>query len=143
MRRTNGGGRGRFVFQVFPMFRPEVVVDTTGVQIFHSDGTPVSADKPARPGEDLILHAKGLGPTRPRVNSGDSFPADPPAVASSPVEVLLNDNPAPAIEAIGMPGAAGIYRVKFRVPDNTQAGMMTVQISAAWMKGLAVRIPVA
>jgi len=46
LRRANGGGSARFVFQVFPMFRPEVVVGPDGPEIFHIDETRVTADSP-------------------------------------------------------------------------------------------------
>ena len=67
MRRINGGGQLRHVFQIFPMFRPEVLIGLNGPVIIHSDYSAVTSDKPARPGEVLILYAKGLGPTTPSV----------------------------------------------------------------------------
>jgi len=141
-RRTNGGGRARFVFQVLPVFRPEVVVGADGPEIFHADERPVTADSPAKAGEELILNAKGLGPTRPDVSLGAPFPSDPPAVPSAPIEVLVNDKSSAAVDAVGRPGASGTYRVRFRVPDDAPAGNVTVQLSAAWMKGSAATIQV-
>ncbi len=40
-----------------------------------SDFTLVNASKPAAAGEVLVLFAKGLGPTRPSVSSGQPFPS--------------------------------------------------------------------
>jgi hypothetical protein len=120
MRRVNGGGRARFVFQVYPMVQPEVVSAGGGFEVFHSDNSRVTVDKPARPGEALVLRAKG----------------------SKPAEVSVNDEPSKTIEVEGQ-GTTGFHRVKFSVPDEVQAGVMKVQISAAWMKGKAVEIPVA
>ena len=142
MRRINGGGKGRFVFQIWPMFWPEIVVTPTGPVVFHADFSPVTADRPARPGETLIVYAKGLGPTRPGVNPGDPFPKEPLAVVTSPVEVLVAGKAAPAINQIGAPGTTDTYRIGFRVPDGTAAGMVPIQISSAWVKGAAVQIPV-
>jgi uncharacterized protein (TIGR03437 family) len=142
LRRANGGGRARSVLQVLPLFRPEVVVGPNEPEVFRGDDTPVTADRPAKRGEDLILNAKGLGPRRPGVNVGDPFPSDPPAIATAPVEILVNDKSTAAIDAVGAPGATGAYRLRFRVPDDTPAGTVTVLISAAWIKGPAVPIAV-
>jgi len=142
MRRTNGGGKGRVLFQIWPMFRPEIVVTPTGPAVFHLDFSPVTSGRHAQRGEILIVYAKGLGPTSPGVNPGDPFPLEPIAVATSPVEVLVDGKASPAINQVGFPGTTDTYRVDFRVPDTTAAGMVPIQVSAAWVKGTAVRIPV-
>jgi hypothetical protein len=142
MRRINGGGRGRALIRLFPMFRPEILVGATGPVVFHSDYSPVTAASPARAGETLIVYAKGLGPTSPSVNPGEPFPNEPLAIATSPVEVLVNGRSSPAINQIGVPGTTDTYRVDFRVPDETPPGPANVQISAAWVNGAPVQIPV-
>jgi uncharacterized protein (TIGR03437 family) len=144
MRRVHGGGRQRYVIQLIPMFRPEVLIGPSGPAVFHGDDwSPVTADRPARPGETLILYAKGLGPTNPSVNPGDPFPNEHPfALVTSPVEVFVNGRATPALNQLGVPRTTDTYRVDFRVPENTEAGQATVQLSAAWVKGAAVRIPV-
>jgi uncharacterized protein (TIGR03437 family) len=65
MRRINGGGRQRYVIQLIPTFRPEVVVGASGPTVFHSDYNPVTAASPARAGETLIVYGKGLGQQPP------------------------------------------------------------------------------
>lgn len=125
MRRINGGGRGRFVFQIYPMFRPEVVTAVDGPALFHSDNTRVSAEKPARPGEHLILHARGIRPT-----------------GSAAIEVLVNGQPSTATELSATQGPDGTHSVRFRVPDNQQRGMMTVRIGTGWIQGSPVRMAV-
>jgi uncharacterized protein (TIGR03437 family) len=142
MRRANGGGRGTYVIQLYPMFRPEIFAGQNGPVIVHEDYSPVTPAMPTRSGEVLILYAKGLGPTTPSVSPGDLYPGAPFAVVNSPVEVLVNGKAAPAINQIGLPGTSDIYHVAFRVPDGTAAGTARVQISAAWVKGSAVGIPV-
>ncbi|MFN7918547.1 MAG: hypothetical protein U0Q16_00530 [Bryobacteraceae bacterium] len=140
-RRTNGGGRARFAVQVLPLVQPSVIDTGSGPQIYHADGTQVSADRPARAGEDLYLNVRGLGPTQPSVAPGDPFPAgDSPATVIAPVEVLVNDASAAASGATGAAGAIGVYRVPFRVPDSVVAGSASVQVSIAWMKGPRTQI---
>jgi uncharacterized protein (TIGR03437 family) len=141
-RRINGGGRHTVLIQLYPMFRPEVLIGPSGPVAFHSNFSPVTAANPARAGETLVVYAKGLGPTAPSVNPGDPFPNEPFAIATSPVEVWVNGKSSLAINQIGVPGSTDTYRVDFRVPDDTAAGTANVQISAAWVKGAAVSIPV-
>jgi uncharacterized protein (TIGR03437 family) len=63
-------------------------------------------------------------------------------VVTSPVEVLVNGKPVPAVNKVGFPGTLDTYRVDFSVPDNAATGLLPIQVSAAWVKGPAVRIPV-
>ena len=86
--------------------------------IHASDGSLVSAAKPAKAGEILSLFASGLGPTRPGVDPGQPFPAAPLQVVNSPVQVLVNGNSADVLYAGGYPGAVDGYQVNFRMPDG-------------------------
>jgi uncharacterized protein (TIGR03437 family) len=141
MRRINGGGKSHYVLQIISMFRPEVVTTATGPLVLHADWAPVTADKPAQRGEVLIAIAKGLGPTLPGVNPGEPFPRDPFAVVTSPVEVSVDGKPAPVINQIGLPGTTDMYYIGFRAPETAAAGTARIQVSAAWVKGPAIEIP--
>lgn len=142
-RRINGGGRARHLLTVIPMSRPEIVTTSSGPAVKHSsDFSLVSRSKPAAAGEVLSLRATGLGPTRPGVDPGKPFPATPPAVVNSPVEVTVNGKQAEVLAAFGLPGAVDGYQVNFRIPPDTAKGMATVQVSAAWIAGPEVRIAV-
>lgn len=142
MRRINGGGKGGFYIQIWPMSRPEVVLTPTGPAVLHLDFSAVTSESPAKKGEILIACAKGLGPTTPGVNPGDSFPNDPLVVVTSPIEVLVDGTASPAINQVGFPGTTDNYRVDFRVPETAPSGMVAIRLSAAWVKGSEVRIPV-
>jgi len=107
-----------------------------------SDFTRVTAAKPARLGETLTLLASGLGPTRPGVDPGQPFTADPLPVVNSPVELSVNGKPAEVLSAVGYPGTVDQYQVNFRVPDGTAAGLASVQLSSAWIAGSDVIIHV-
>jgi len=143
-RRNNGvGGRVQFVVYLIPMTRPAITNTANGPSITHSnDFSLVTASKPARPGEILSVFATGLGPTRPGVDPGRPFPADPPAVVNSPVEVTVDGKAAEIIGAVGYPGSVDGYQVNFRVPSDASPGMHTIQLSAAWIGGPEVRITV-
>jgi hypothetical protein len=72
---------------------------------------------------------------------GQPFPASPLQVVNSPVEVLVNGKDAEVLAATGYPGAADGYQVNFRVPADA-SGTVTIQVSAAWIPGNLVSIPV-
>ena len=74
MRRINGGGKGGFFLQIWPMFRPEIVVTQSGPVVLHSDWSSVTADKPAKKGETLMVYAKGLGRTHSGCESRRPLP---------------------------------------------------------------------
>lgn len=142
-RRRNGGGTLRFVLTVIPLSVPQIVATPGGPAVTHSsDFSLVTASKPAAAGEILSLFVTGLGPTRPGVDPGKPFPASPLAAVNSPVDVTVNGKPAEVTAAVGFPGAVDGYQVNFRVPSETPRGTATIQVTAAWISGPEVRIPV-
>jgi hypothetical protein len=142
-RRVNGGGRNRWVLNLIPMARPQIAGTTAGPAVTHSsDFSLVTASKPATAGEPLSLFVTGLGPTRPGVDPGSTFPSNPPAVVSSPVEVTVNGKAAELIGAVGFPGTVDGYQVNFRLPPDTAKGAATIQVSAAWVASPPVSIMV-
>lgn len=142
-RRNNGGGKVHFVYQLIPMTSAEIANTSNGPAIVHSsDFSLVTASKPAKAGEILSLFASGLGPTRPAVDPGKPFPANPLAVVNSPVDVLVNGAAAEVISAVGYPGSVNGYQVNFRIPANAAQGVAAIQLSVAWMPGTEARIAV-
>lgn len=130
-----GGGTARFTFQVVPHARPALTA------VLHADFAPVTEASPARRGETLVAVATGLGPTLPGKLPGDSFPAGDFQEVAAPVQVLVNGNALNAVTRIGWPGTTGTYRVDFRVPDDTPAGIARLQLAAGWIAGPEIRIP--
>ena len=131
------------MLHVIPMSQPQIVTTSSGPAVFHADFSQVTAANPARAGELLILTATGLGPTRPGVDPGKPFPVGPPFLeVNSPVEVTVNGQAAEVVNKLGWPGLVDTYRVDFRIPEGTRVGTATIQLSAAWIVGPEVRIPV-
>jgi hypothetical protein len=145
MRRVYAGtlGKREGVLYLIPLSQPQIVNTPNGPAVVHAgDGTLVTAAKPARAGEILTLYASGLGPTRPGVDPGQPFTADPIQVVNSPVQVLVNGTPADVLYAGGYPGAVDGYQVNFRVPDGATAGQASLQLTSAWIGGPSVSIAV-
>ena len=141
-RRTNGGGANLFVLHLLPMSRPEVVTGAGGPAVFHADLTPVTEAAPAKAGETLTMQATGLGPTVPALEPGQPFPSDPRQQVNSPLDVTVNGQSAVVVNKIGWPGLLDIYRVDFVVPDGKSPGTAAIQLTAAWIPGHSVEIPV-
>jgi hypothetical protein len=144
LRRVHGGGTWQVLFYLVPAFWPEVESTPQGPAILHEDFSLVTSSRPARPGEVLILRAKGLGPTRPNLRPAGAvrFGANPYEEVNSPVEVTVNGAPAEVLSKIGWPGEIDTYRVDIRVPAGTAPGPASIQITAAWIPGSAVAVPV-
>ena len=131
------------MLQVIPMSVPQIVTTSSGPSVTHSsDFSLVTASKPAAAGEVLSLFVTGLGPTRPGVDPGRPFPASPPALVNSPIEVTVNGRPTEVLAAVGFPGTVDGYQVNFRIPPDTARGTATVQVTAAWIAGPEVKIAI-
>jgi uncharacterized protein (TIGR03437 family) len=141
-RRVNGGGPTLFIVHLIPLRRPEIATSSTGPAVFHADFSPITSAKPAKAGEVLIVRATGLGPTVPGVDPGQSFPIDALQQVNSPVDVTVNGQSAEVMNKIGWPGQVDTYRLDFRVPDGATAGMAAIQLTAAWIAGSPVNIPI-
>jgi hypothetical protein len=137
-----GGNKRHGVLYLVPATPVQILTTPNGPAIRHSsDFSLVTASKPATAGEILSLFATGLGPLR-GVVTGQPFPATPPAAVNSPVQVLVNGNPAEVLAAVGYPGSVDGYQVNFRLSADMAKGSATIQVSAAWISGAPVNIPV-
>jgi hypothetical protein len=142
-RRTFPSGAWKLVIQLIPLKTPEVLATGSGPAIVHSaDYSPVTAANPAHAGEILTLFASGLGPTRPGVDPGQPFTASPSQIVNSPIDVLINGKSGEVLYSGGYPNTVDNYQVNFRVPGDVASGLASVQISAAWVIGAGVKIPV-
>lgn len=97
--------------------------------VAHLDGTLVSSESPAKPGEILTLYALGMGATSPPVPEGTPTPASAPVAANQFGLVLDYLNPLGMVPSGGplapapvnplfvglTPGQVGLYQVNFMV----------------------------
>jgi len=145
LRHTFGGGTVISRIYLVPKQWPEVEVTAEGPVVFHgADWSLVTAAKPARPGDVLVVRAKGLGPTRPNLipPGFKPFAQDPVEEVNTPVEVAVGGKAAEVLNKIGWPGTYDLYRVDIRVPSGIEPGMSPLQLTAAWISGPEVKIPV-
>jgi len=109
--------------------------DVISPLVTHSDGTLVNAEKPAKAGEHLVAYALGLGPTEPRVSTGQPSPSPAPRVTQFLINYAFSPNalvsrgliprffsspdvakfPAPSFAGLS-PGSVGLYQLNFTVP---------------------------
>jgi hypothetical protein len=68
--------------------------------VAHADGTLVSAQSPAQPGETVVVYAWGLGNTMPAVRTGNASPLP------APVVVIFSGFPGPLVGFDFTPNAA-------------------------------------
>lgn len=143
-RRNFGGGKLQATFYLYPKFRPMIMLTQAGPAVFHADFSLVTSANPARKGELLIIRATGLGPVKPDLTPPGSvrFAAGPLQEVNSPVDVVFNGKELAAMNKIGWPGETDIYRVDFQVPGDAAAGEATLQLSAAWIPGPPVTVPI-
>ena len=87
------------------------------------------------------MFATGLGPAV-GVDFGLPFPPSPLASVNSPIAVMVNGEAAEVLAAVGYPGAVDGYQVNFRMPPDRQKGNATIQLTAAWIPGAPISIPV-
>jgi uncharacterized protein (TIGR03437 family) len=100
-------------------------LDENTVVATHADGSLISPDSPARPGEIIILYATGLGKLAGRKYSIHEIPSTPQWIeARDSFGVLLNGKAVekPLIHYAGVaPGFAGLYQVNLQLPADAPA----------------------
>lgn len=94
-------------------------------QAFHADGSPVTAESPARPGETITLQGTGFGRYKMAHPEGFALPPAPDYPLLFEVQVESGDAATAALWAGGLAGRIGIDCVKFKVPDGASGALKT------------------
>ncbi|HYR91797.1 MAG TPA: hypothetical protein VE422_47570 [Terriglobia bacterium] len=141
-RRFFPGGSVRQGIYLLSMATPEIVAaaNRPAAVVHASDYRPVTEANPAGASEILVLHASGLGPTRPALETGQLFTTDPFSVVNSPLEIIVNGTSAEVLFASGLPGTADRYQVSFRMPDNISGPVASIHLISAWIAGSEFKI---
>jgi len=101
---------------------------TSYVAAASTDGTALSPNRPAHPGEMVSLYASGFGPTTPGVASGQMFDGAAPLTAPDQLTVTIG-NVTAADQFAGI-SAAGLYQFNLLVPslpDGNQPVMAQIE----------------
>jgi uncharacterized protein (TIGR03437 family) len=100
----------------------------------HSDFSILTRDKPAKPGEMVVLLANSVGAVTPGVAAGAAagagFPEDPFNLVSEPVTVTVDGRTARVDYAGLMPYLAGVYQINLRMPYYDVVGDLAVILNA-------------
>lgn len=86
----------------------------------HADWSVITGDAPARPGEDVVLYATGLGSTEPETVYGYIPQGAARIKRWQEFQVLLGGQVVEAnrIAYVGvMPGFAGLYQINLKLPE--------------------------
>ncbi|MFB3829735.1 MAG: hypothetical protein ACE15B_23395 [Bryobacteraceae bacterium] len=113
----------------------------------HADWTLITPEKPARPGEAIVLYAAGLGRTVVRFGDFDFAPAGLGADALAlqnrkSVRVVVGGAPVEPFWAGAAPGFAGLYQVNVVLPE-TLAAKPEIRISVGDAISPATFLPAA
>lgn len=87
-------------------------------------GLPAAASRAAKPGDNIVLYANGLGPTNPPYPSGEVLTRPYPVTDLSQVRVTVGAVPA-LVQYAGMV-YAGLFQVNIQVPDGIGEGHLPV-----------------
>ena len=90
----------------------------------HADGSLISPDSMAQPGEIIVLYGTGLGRVVPDSSSGTVPECAAPILYLSQLQILVDGSPLPpqSILYAGVtPGFAGLYQVNVRLPQDMTA----------------------
>jgi uncharacterized protein (TIGR03437 family) len=96
-------------------------------EAYHTDGTPITPDSPAKPGETVLLHATGLGMFKPHPLDGFKVPDKPEYTLAVPFELYLDGVASPITASYAQPGRIGRAIVKFQLGSEPVEGN-TVQL---------------
>jgi uncharacterized protein (TIGR03437 family) len=88
----------------------------------HADNSVITPEKPARPGELVVLYAAGLGKTQANPANGELVPYLSPLLGSLRVTVGGETvDPARVLYGGLTPQSAGLYQVNFMLPEKPAA----------------------
>jgi hypothetical protein len=137
---------GRFFAAVQPRLespRPTVAYEWGHPAFFHADWAPIRAAHPAKRQELVLSMVADLCGTQSPIPRDQPFPSGGAFLeAVSPVEVLVDGQPAEIVTKIGWPEKVNLYRVDFRIPGNVRSGQRAVQVTCRGATGPSAVIPV-
>jgi len=145
---TNGGGMSPalavtiapYALGVFTYARTATAVDPI---IVHVDNSLVTPDKPANPGEVLIVYATGVGNLNHMPVTGAASPGSPLSAAVDLPTVTVGGAAASVAFAGLTPGMVGLVQINIQLPSTYAAGSsLPLVVSFAGTASPAVNLAV-
>jgi len=124
-----------------PGLFPVVVNGTAMAMAVHEDGSPVTADAPALPGELLTVYGTGFGPAERSRPEGFPIPPTPAFSMVDGVTVQVGEAAIPADKAFAVVGRCGIDAVQFRL-DGSVTGTATLRVTVNGADSNTLLLPV-
>ena len=108
-----------------------------------ADGSLVSSNSPAKPGEYLVMYLVGMGATNPSVASGVVSPG-PPGLANVTVQPTVTVDSAPSTVAFAglTPTFIGLYQIDFQVPMGAKSAELEVDVTQNGVAANPTLLPV-
>ncbi len=103
--------------------------DGTVVAIHSADGTLVSQDSPAKPGEYVVMYLLGMGPTDNPIVSGAGSPGDPLDRPKAVPVLTLGGVNVPVAFAGLTPQLVGLYQINLQVPNVAVDGNLVLTVT--------------
>jgi uncharacterized protein (TIGR03437 family) len=105
----------------------------------HLDFSLVTQEKPAAPGEIIVLYLVGMGATDPSVATGQQAPLAP--VVAQPT-VIVSGQPVTIHYAGLTPGGIGLYQINAQLPADLPDGDVELSVRQGTAEANAVMVPV-
>jgi uncharacterized protein (TIGR03437 family) len=108
----------------------------------HEDGSPVTAQSPAKRNETVTLLGTGFGPYNRPVIDGFATPASPAASVVDPVEVIAGAAVVQPAFSGAAPGLVGLTATRFRLDSAAASGPMEIKVKVNGKESNTVILPV-
>jgi uncharacterized protein (TIGR03437 family) len=130
---VNNGTASNTVTSFVGSTSPGVFTDPSGgiytAAATHLNGTLVSENAPAEPGETVQLFVAGLGTVDPPVPDGSAGPVKNSSLTTNSITVFVDQQPAQVTYSGLAPTLAGVYQLNVVIPMGTDLGNVFIDVS--------------
>jgi uncharacterized protein (TIGR03437 family) len=119
-----------------------VAVDGQAMALaLHENGSAVTAEAPAKPGELLTVYGTGFGPTDHARPEGMPIPKSPTYSMVDAVKLQVGELSIPAERAFAVVGSCGVDAAQFRL-DGSVTGTVTLRVTINGVDSNTLMLPV-
>lgn len=110
--------------------------------VLHANFQLVSKANPAKQGEVILIYLTGLGGVRPAIPDGSAGPTSPLSLTEKNWSVSFGGSYIRALYNGLAPGAAGLYQINVKIPDDAAPGDALVDLKGDSCEASQVKIPI-